>query len=114
MSAVTVSAGSARISAQLQDLLGPPSWVIENVHLSSEVCGVGPADSTGKSLVTYWPGGTRPSAPAGVRRRPWNPREIGLIESSPLRDRREALPPHAHGPGGQTHRPPHMSHPALA
>ena len=32
---------------------------IENVHSSSGVCGVGPAERTGKSSVRYWPGGTR-------------------------------------------------------
>src|SRR5260221_14453255 len=92
MSAVTVSADSPRISVQLQDLLGPPSWVIENVHFSSGVCGVGPADSTGKSLVTYWPGGPRPSAPAGGRRRPWNPPESGPIDSSSILPRPGAPP----------------------
>jgi hypothetical protein len=35
-----------------------PARRIENDQLSSGVCGVGPADSTGKSVVTYWPGGT--------------------------------------------------------
>src|SRR5579872_363322 len=84
MSVVTFSCGSARISSQVQDFNAPPPWVIENVHFSVGVCGVGPADSTGKSLVTYWPGGTRPSSPAGVLRRPWKPREIGLILTSPF------------------------------
>src|SRR5207244_12580400 len=46
---------------------------IVNVHSSSGVCGVGPADKTGKSSVRYWPGGNRPlSSP---RPRPRNPRE---------------------------------------
>ena len=36
---------------------------------------MGPAESTGKSSVTYWPGGTRPGSAS--RRRPRNPREIG-------------------------------------
>jgi hypothetical protein len=63
MSTVTVSLGSAWNSVQVQ-LAGdwPPS--IENVQLVSAVCGVGPADRTGKSLVTYWPGGTRPAGSA--------------------------------------------------
>ena len=39
------------------------------VHSSSGVCGVGPAESTGKSSVTYWPGGTR-SRGASLRDRP--------------------------------------------
>jgi hypothetical protein len=29
------------------------------LHSSTGVCGVGPADRTGKSFVTYCPGGTR-------------------------------------------------------
>jgi len=31
----------------------------EKLHVSSGACGVGPAESTGKSSVTYCPGGTR-------------------------------------------------------
>src|SRR5215470_11975804 len=52
---------------------------------SSGVCGVGPADKTGKSLVTYCPGGTRPGgAPS---RRPLKPREkIGGITPTTLAD----------------------------
>ncbi len=53
MSAVMASAGSARNSCQGQDFFAWPSWVIENVHFSSGVCGVGPADSTGNPPVTY-------------------------------------------------------------
>ena len=40
---------------------------------------VGPADKTGKSVVTYWPGGTRPAVCAGSCRLRWNPRETGLM-----------------------------------
>src|SRR5580700_6050881 len=77
MSTVIFSAGSAWNSVQVQ-LTGdwPPST--ENVHLASGVCCVGPADRTGKSCVTYWPGGTRPAGSASSWRR-WKPREIGLI-----------------------------------
>src|SRR5216683_167849 len=40
-------------------------------HASSAVRGVGPADKTGKSLVRYCPGGTRPaSAPCLLPRKP--------------------------------------------
>src|SRR5208282_6337472 len=46
----------------------------------------GPADRTGKSLVTYCPGGTRPSG-ASWRLR-WKPREIGLTQSSVRRPER--------------------------
>src|ERR1700757_3058346 len=49
---------------------------ITNSHLSSEMCGVGPADKTGKSAVRYCPGGSFTSV--GVRR-PENPREIIAI-----------------------------------
>src|SRR5215510_9576481 len=78
MSVVSVSAGRARNCSHVQ-LFGsrPPS--IENVHLDSGVCGVGPADSTGKSAVTYWPGGTRPAG-ASTRLR-WKPRETGLMSA---------------------------------
>ena len=77
MSTVIVSAGSAWNSVQVQ-LTGdlPPS--MEKVQLASGVCGVGPADRTGKSRVTYWPGGTRPAGSVSSRRR-WKPREMGLI-----------------------------------
>jgi len=44
-------------------------------HLASGVRGVGPAERTGKSRVSYWPGGSRrPTESAG--RRPRNAREI--------------------------------------
>ena len=76
MSTVTVSAGRARNSSHVQ-LFGSLPPAIENVQSASGVCGVGPADSTGKSSVTYWPGGTRPAG-AG-RRLPWKPREIWLM-----------------------------------
>ena len=85
MSVVSFSDGSARNSSQVQ-LFGsrPPS--IENVHLGSDVRGVGPADRTGKSRVTYWPGGTR-SAGTSWRLR-WKPRDTGLMNSRlPLKSR---------------------------
>ena len=59
---VTFSLGSARNSSHVQ-LFGsspPPSTV--NAHSASGVCGVGPAESTGKSSVRYCPGGTRSGA----------------------------------------------------
>ena len=53
--------------------------------LSSGVRGVGPAESTGKSWVTYWPGGTRAgSAPS--RARPRKPREMCIVSESSHRD----------------------------
>ena len=55
-----------------------------NVHSSSGVCGVGPAESTGKSSVRYCPGGTRSGGPSW--RRPRNPREmIPTPALSPIR-----------------------------
>src|SRR6476659_6271623 len=47
---------------------------IAKLQFSSGACGVGPADSTGKSSVTYCPGGTRDGS-MSTRRLPWNPRE---------------------------------------
>src|SRR6202021_529323 len=77
MSTVTVSVGSAWNSCHVHETGDwPPS--MENVQSVSRVCGVGPADSTGKSEVTYCPGGTRPAGSASWWRR-WKPREIGLI-----------------------------------
>src|SRR3982751_3408229 len=79
MSFFTASEGSARNSSHDQ-LTGscPPSIV--KVHSASAVCGVGPADSTGKSCVEYCPGGNRPlSSP---RPRPENPRETIPIPTS--------------------------------
>src|ERR1700722_1363373 len=80
MSTVTVSAGSAVNSAQVQ-LLASAAPPTERVHLSSCGCGVGPADSPGKSFVTYWPGGTRAASPSAARRR-WKPRVTGLMTFS--------------------------------
>src|SRR5580704_5214796 len=77
MSTVTVSVGSAWNSCHVQLFDPSEAPSMENVHLASGVCGVGPADRTGKSWVTYWPGGTRPAGSASSWRR-WKPREIGL------------------------------------
>src|SRR5215471_5964754 len=72
MSVVTVSAGSARNSSQVHCAgVAPPST--RKSHSSSGVCGVGPAERTGKSSVRYWPGGSLPSGPS--LRRPRNPRD---------------------------------------
>ena len=59
MSTVNVSAGSARSSSHVHERGSSTAPRMVNVHRSSEVWGVGPADRTGKSCVTYWPGGTR-------------------------------------------------------
>jgi hypothetical protein len=94
MSAVTFSCGSACISSQVQDFSVSPPCLIENVQFSVGVRGVGPADSTGKSWVTYWPGGTRLSSPAGVWWRRWKPRDNGgLMPSSPPAGNKKAEVP---------------------
>src|SRR5262245_6959368 len=74
MSCVTVSDGSALSSLHVQYRGSSTAPRIENVHSASGVRGVGPADSTGKSVVTYCPGGTRASS-ASSRRLPLKPRE---------------------------------------
>jgi hypothetical protein len=50
-------------------------------QLVSGVRGVGPADSTGKPFVTYWPGGTRP--PSAATLRPLN-REMTIRADLPV------------------------------
>src|ERR687894_2342031 len=82
MSTVTSSLGSARNSSQVQRRGSSTSPMIEKSHCSSGRCGVGPADRTGKSLVRYWPGGTRPLGASS--RRPRKPREVigGILPPS--------------------------------
>src|SRR5258706_10327144 len=74
MSRVISSLGRARNSSQFHRRGSSKSPTIEKSHSSSDVCGVGPAERTGKSRVTYWPGGTRPVFAYSLRR-PRNPRE---------------------------------------
>src|SRR6266851_8189709 len=74
MSLVTVSAGSAESSFHVHLFGSSISPSMEKVHWSMLTCGVGPADSTGKSATTYWPGGTRELETLS-RRLPRNPRE---------------------------------------
>src|SRR5436305_1163968 len=102
MSTVIVSAGSEVNSVQDQETGWPTAPPIAKLHSSVDVRGVGPADSTGKSLTTYCPGGTRDGSTSG-RRRPWNPREIGTIRPGP------AEPPAKCPAHWQSHRqaPPH-------
>src|SRR5204863_10027206 len=79
MSRVISSLGRARNSSHVQRHGPSSSPRIEKSHRSSAVCGVGPAESTGKSAVTYWPGGTRAGSTSAARR-PRNPREtVGAI-----------------------------------
>src|SRR6476620_9458715 len=80
MSRVISSLGRARNSSQLQPRGSSNSPMIEKSHSSSDVCGVGPAERTGKSRVRYWPGGTRAGS-ASAARRPRNPRETYVVRS---------------------------------
>src|SRR4029079_593325 len=68
------SLGRARNSSQVQLRGSSHSPRIEKSHSSTAVCGVGPAERTGKSAVTYWPGGRRAGS-TSAGRRPRNPRE---------------------------------------
>src|SRR5213593_4300833 len=79
MSLVTVSAGRAWNSFHVHRLGSSISPSMVKVHWSRLTRGVGPADSTGKSVTTYWPGGTR-ELDAVSRRRPLNP-----LETNPIR-----------------------------
>src|SRR5439155_1126745 len=59
MSVRISSLDSARNSSHDHDVGSSTAPVIENVHVSRDTEGVGPADNTGKSSTTYWPGGMR-------------------------------------------------------
>src|SRR5204863_1805539 len=79
-STVKVSVGKSRNDFQSHR---PRTFVpssITHSHCSSGMCGVGPADKTGKSVVRYCPGGSFASA---ALRRPEKPREIIPIYTSP-------------------------------
>src|SRR5690606_32702201 len=99
MSTVTFSDGSDWNSSKFQVLAVPSRSLAVNDHVSRGMRGVGPADSTGKSAVTYWPGGTLPSGPSS-RRRPRKPRVTKLIVCSSPSDRpvRSSRPPVADPP----------------
>ncbi len=59
MSAVTVSDGNAKNASQVHDTGSSTSPSVVKAHSFSGVSGVAPAESSGKSGVTYWLGGTR-------------------------------------------------------
>src|SRR3954454_10926209 len=59
MSTVKVSAGRASSSSQVHEAAASTAPSTVKDQSASGVRGVGPADSTGKSVTTYWPGGTR-------------------------------------------------------
>src|SRR5438094_4731665 len=79
MSLVRVSVGSAAKCFQVHRFGASITPSMEKVHCSRLTRGVGPADSTGKSLTTYWPGGTR-ELDALSRRLPLKPREMNPIQ----------------------------------
>src|SRR3954462_12738980 len=83
ISTVTVSEGSAMNSAHGHDTGLSTAPLIKKLHSSSGVCGVGPADRTGKSLTTCCPGGTRAGSTSARRLR--KPREISDIGVSSFR-----------------------------
>src|SRR5579884_2947607 len=79
-STVTVSLGKARNAFQSHRRKTSAPSSIANSHCSSGTRGVGPAESTGKSVVRYCPGGSFTSA---ALRRPEKPREtIAIIQFS--------------------------------
>src|SRR5713226_361754 len=84
MSTVMRSLGSAVNCCHVHDFGSSTSPRISKLHDSIGLCGVGPADSTGKSRVTYWPGGTRPACTSDDSLRRWNPRETGGVMRSSL------------------------------
>src|SRR5262249_42744033 len=83
MSTVTSVCGSASNSLQLHCIRTLSSNVSAKLHLARSTRGVGPAESTGKSLTRCWPGGRRAErgSAAPLRRKP---REIGgwVIDAS--------------------------------
>src|SRR5512142_2538333 len=67
MSTVGVSCGSACSSYHDHRFEWPLPSLIVKSHVVSDVRGVGPADNTGKSRVSYCPGGSRPGGASGRR-----------------------------------------------
>src|SRR5687768_12412121 len=59
ISVVRVVRGSDWNSFQLQRAAAPSAARSVKSHVAKGVCGVGPAERTGKSRVSYWPGGKR-------------------------------------------------------
>src|SRR5437763_17150011 len=78
MSVVTGSDARARNSFHVQRLGSPISPSMQKVHWSRLTRGVGPAESTGKSFTTYWPGATRALEAVSLRL-PRKPRELHPI-----------------------------------
>src|SRR3954471_8731087 len=89
MSTVTESAGRAPSSCHDHVCRVPSSVATHSSHSSWSTCGVGPAESTGKSPVRCCPGGSRSSRSRG---RPWKPRVTKSMPSDCTADG-----PPAHG-----------------
>src|SRR3546814_15192348 len=77
--------GSAATSGQDHAANGRPATCIDNVQSWREVCRVVPAVRTGKSDVTYCPGGTRDRVVSSGLVRPLKPRVVTIV--SPRFDR---------------------------
>src|SRR5918995_4297049 len=85
MSTVTATRGNAWKSFQVHRTARPHAPRIVKSHASSETRGVGPAERTGKSRVSYCPGGNR-AVLSAERGRPRNPREnMDVIRVSVVR-----------------------------
>src|SRR6188508_1988494 len=69
MSTFTLVCGRASNSAQLHWAMAVLRSQSEKFQFLRSVCGVGPADSTGKSLVRCWPGGMRSVRACGLGNR---------------------------------------------
>src|SRR5690242_20678560 len=89
MSTLSVSDGSATNSSYDHDTGFSTSPRTAKVHVSSGERGFGPAENSGKSRVTYCPGGTRSDSPCG--RLPWKPREIRASSVSSFRPSRPVV-----------------------
>src|ERR1700722_8353681 len=89
MSTVTSSVGSAMNCSQVQDTGVSTAPRIVKLQSLNAVCGVGPAESTGKSRTRCWPGGILDGSVAG--RFPWNPREMVDIVGLLLNGERKRL-----------------------
>src|SRR5258708_40146525 len=76
ISVFTVVCGSASNSSQVHLPISEAPDSSANVQSATLISGVGPAERTGNSVVTYWPGGTRPCGFCPGRL-DLNPREIG-------------------------------------
>ena len=83
-STVMFSVGSSRNDFQFHRRKTFVPSSIVNSHFSSAMWGVGPAERTGKSVVSYCPGGSFTSATV---RLPKKPREMVPIRTSPMRER---------------------------